>query len=67
MTQIIAAFTDVFSAVGGWITTALSDLVPIFYADGALTFLGTLSIMGLGISMVFLLVGIIQRFMHLAG
>lgn len=67
MADIISAFTTVFDAVGDWITNAFSDIIPMFYAEGSLTFLGTLSVMGLGISIVFLLVGVIQRFLHLAG
>lgn len=66
-TTVLDSILAVFSAVGEWITTAIGALVPMFYAEGALTFLGILAIAGLAFSVVFLLIGIIQRFLHFAG
>lgn len=66
--NILTAVLDVFEAVGTWITTAVSDLVPMFYTnEDGLTFLGILAVCGLAFSVVFLLIGIIQRFLHFAG
>lgn len=67
MTAVLTAILAVFTAVGDWIVTAISALVPMFYADGALTFLGVLAVAGLAFSVVFLLIGIIQKFLHFAG
>ena len=66
-TTVLDSILAVFSAVGEWMTTAISALVPMFYAEGALTFLGILAVSGLAFSVVFLLIGIIQRFLHFAG
>ena len=68
MTSVLTAILAVFSAVGSWIVTAISDMIPMFYdsTDG-LTFLGVLAVAGLAFSVVFLLIGIIQRFLHFAG
>lgn len=66
-TSIITAMTAVFDSVFTWIGTALGSVLSIFWADGALTFLGTLSLVALSISIFFLLIGIIQNFLHLRG
>lgn len=57
---IITAITNVFSAIGDWIATAVTDLIPMFYsAESGLTFLGTLSVVGLAMSVVFLLIDLV--------
>lgn len=66
---MLNAITEVFDAIGSWITGAVNDLIPMFWnaTDNTLTILGTLAVVGLGFSVVFLLIGIIQRFLHFAG
>lgn len=65
---IVTAILDVFDGIGTWITGAINDLMPMFYvADTGLTFLGVLAVCGLAFSVVFLLIGIIQRFLHFGG
>lgn len=65
---IVTAILDVFDGIGQWITGAINDLMPMFYvADTGLTFLGVLAVCGLAFSVVFLLIGIIQRFLHFGG
>lgn len=72
MTAIITAMTEVFSAVFSWIMDAITAIIPVFWTAGTsgggeLTFLGVLAIMALAISIFFLLVGLIQNFLHLRG
>lgn len=65
---VLQAILDVFESIGAWIVTAVSDMIPMFYvAESGLTFLGVLAVAGLGVSVVFLLIGIVQRFLHFAG
>ena len=64
---IITKITDVFSAIGDWITTAVGDIMPLFYANDDLTLLGVLAVCGLAVSIFFLLMGVIQRFLHFGG
>ena len=68
---VISSITGVFSEIGNWIVEAVQSLVPMFWtttADGgSLTFLGVLAVCGLAFSVVFLLIGIIQRFLHFGG
>lgn len=61
---IISAITSVFTDMGAWITTELSNLGSIFYADNSLTFLGVLAVAGLAISVVLLLVNMIRGFLN---
>lgn len=67
--DILGSITEVFDAIGTWITGAVNDMIPMFWnaTDNTLTLLGTLAVVGLGFSVVFLLIGIIQRFLHFAG
>ena len=67
-TNVLSSILEVFGAVGEWIVTAIQNLIPMFYtAESGLTFIGVLAVAGLAFSVVFLLLGIIQRFMHFAG
>lgn len=70
MLDIISDITNVFSAVADWIASAVQNVIPMFYQageGGGLTFLGTLAIAGLGFSVIFLLIGLIQNFLHFRG
>lgn len=60
---VLESILAVFTAVGGWIVESVSTMIPIFYAEGALTFLGVLAVAGLAFSVVFLLIGIVQKFL----
>lgn len=66
-TGIVGGITAVWTEVADWIVTTLPNVVKVFYADGKLTFLGTLSVVALGVSVFFLIMGLIQKFLHLRG
>ena len=66
MTNVVTAITDVFEALSGWIVSAIGDVSALFYnAESGLTFMGTLAVIGLGIGIVFLLIGVIQNFLRM--
>lgn len=66
--NIITAITNVFTEIGTWLVSAVGDLVPMFWvAETGLTLLGTLAVVALGISIIFLLIGLIQNFLHFKG
>lgn len=68
MTTVVEAILAVFMAIGEWIPTAITALTPMFYvAETGLTFMGTLCICGLAFSVIFLLIGLIQRFLNFRG
>lgn len=65
---ILDKILEVFSGVGTWISGAVTEMLPMFYAaDTGLTFLGVLAVAGLAFSVVFLVMGIIQNFLHFRG
>lgn len=63
--SVISAITAVFTAVMEWIITAITAVVAVFWTGEALTFMGVLAVVGLAISIFFLLLGLIQNFLHL--
>jgi hypothetical protein len=67
MSAVVTSITSVFTAVGNWITTTIPSIVEVFYTEGSLTFLGTLAVIALGISVFFLIMGLIQNFLHFRG
>lgn len=70
---VLEAVLAVFTAIGNWIPEAVEAMIPMFYtaADGggagSLTFLGVLAVAGLAFSVVFLVIGVIQNFLHFRG
>ena len=66
--NILDAILNVFSSVGSWITESVTALMPMFYsAESGLTFIGVLGVAGLAFSVVFLIIGVIQNFLHFRG
>ena len=66
--SIVSAMTEVFTEVFTWLQSAISTVLNVFYnTESGLTVLGVLAIVALAISIFFLLVGLIQNFLHLRG
>lgn len=65
---VIDSVLEVFTTIGEWIPDAVNSLIPMFYApESGLTFLGVLAVSALAFSVVFLIIGLIQRFLHFRG
>lgn len=70
---VLNSILAVFTAIGEWFSEFVPTLFGLFWTagesggEGSLTFLGVLAVAGLAISIVFLVVGLIQRFLHFAG
>ena len=66
---MITAVTNVFTGIGDWIAGFLPTIMAIFWdvEAGTLTFLGILAVCGLAVSIFFLLMGVIQNFLHFRG
>lgn len=66
--SVLDSILDVFSSIGEWISSAVTDLQPMFWtAENGLSFLGVLAVAGLAFSIVFLIIGIISNFLHFRG
>lgn len=63
--NIVDDTLNVFTKIGDWLAEAIPSFMPMFYsAETGLTFIGVLSIVGLGFSVIFLCLGLIQKFMR---
>lgn len=66
--NILESVLDVFDAISTWIVGAVQNVMPMFYVqETGLTFLGVLAVSGLAISVIFLIIGVIQNFLHFRG
>ena len=67
--SILNAILADFSDIGTWLIDQLASMQDIFWSSstGSLTFLGVLAVCGLGFSVIFLVIGIIQKFLHFRG
>lgn len=65
MTEIFSSISGGWTAISTWIMNTLQALQAVFYGDSGLTFLGALAVTGVGIGVIFLLIGVIQNFLHL--
>ena len=69
MTAVITAITNVFTAVMEWLVHAVPSVIEIFWttseSGGELTFLGTLVLIAVSISVFFLILGLIQKWLKL--
>lgn len=66
--NVISSILEIFLAISEWISTAVTSITPMFWAaETGLTFLGVLSVAGLGFSVIFLIIGLIQHFLHFRG
>ena len=64
---ILDSVLGVFTSVGEWFSSAFTQLIPIFYAENSLTFLGVLAICGLAVGVTLMLIRIIINFLQFRG
>lgn len=63
--SILTAILAVFTALFEWLIESLTAVVGLFWVAGTgLTFFGVLAIVSLGIAIFFLLIRVIQNFLH---
>lgn len=68
---MIGQITQVWTDIMEWITESLAAVQTVFYAvpagetEAQLTFLGVLAVVSVAIAIAFLLIGVIQSFLHL--
>ena len=72
MIAVTDAVFEVFEEISGWIVSQLQSLVALFWTaseggGGELTFLGTIALISLGISVIFLMLRVVQNFLHFRG
>lgn len=63
---MITHLTTIWDDLTTWLTGAVGDVTSMFYsAETGFTLVGTLAIVGLGISVGFLLVNVVKGFLRL--
>lgn len=67
--SMISQVTDVFGSLGVWIADNFGNVMLVFYdvSTSQLTLLGILAVAALAVSVFFLLMSIIQNFLHFRG
>lgn len=66
--SVLDKILEVFNSIATWIAQAVNQIIPMFYdATNGLTFLGVLACAGLSFSVIFLIIGLIQNFLHFRG
>lgn len=67
MSNVVSAFTSVFSAIGDWFVTTFGNITDLFYSsENGLTFVGTLAILGVGISVILLIINTVRSWLQLS-
>lgn len=65
---VISSVLAVFAAVLEWFVTAINTAVGIFWSvESGLTFIGTLSVIGLAIAVVLMLLAMIRSYLKNRG
>lgn len=64
---MVGEITTVWTEIMTWVTTSITSVQTVFYADNKLTFLGTLTVISVAIGIAFLVIGVIQNFLKLRG
>lgn len=64
-TAIFSQIAAIWTAIMEWLAGSFGTIEALFWADGALTFLGTMCVISIGIGVFFLIVGVITNFIKL--
>lgn len=66
MTTVVTSILAVFSAITEWFTSTLSEVGVLFYnADSGLTFIGTISVIGVAIGVTLMVIAMIRSLLRL--
>lgn len=64
---MIAGFVEVWTAVSSYLTSLFPDIITLFFAEGALTFVGVMAVIMAGIAIVLLVFNLIRSFFAMRG
>ena len=63
--SVVTAILAVCTAVGEWFISAVTMMTALFWSNGALTFIGTLTVMGLALAIILLVIAAIRSALKL--
>lgn len=62
---VLESVLEVFSSIGDWFASAVEGIIPMFYsAETGLTFVGVLTVAGLGFSVILLVLNLIRSYLR---
>lgn len=64
---IIQSFVAVWTELGSFLTSIWTSLLSLFYAEGALTFVGVMAVIMAGIALILLAFNLIRSFFAMRG
>lgn len=67
MSTIVSSFVAVWAEILEFLTSSWSSLLTLFYADGALTFVGVMAVIMSGIALILLAFNLIRSFFAMRG
>lgn len=67
METIVSLFVAVWTAVSGFLVQLFPDIIALFYAEGALTFVGVMAVIMAGVSLILLIFNLIRSFFSMRG
>lgn len=67
MSTIISSFVAVWSEILQFLTSSWTSLLTLFYAEGALTFVGVMAVIMAGIALILLAFNLIRSFFAMRG
>lgn len=62
---MLTKILEIWTGIMNWFTTSATSISSLFYANDTLTIFGVLAIIGVGISIVLLLVNLVKDFLQL--
>lgn len=66
MTSVTSSILSVFSALVTWFVETLGDVTALFYvAETGLTFIGTITVIGVGIAVTLMVIAMIRSLLRL--
>lgn len=64
-TTVVDQILGVMSDIGSWFGNTVSTVSEMFYADGSLTFIGLLAVIGVSIATILLIINLVKSFLQL--
>lgn len=64
-TTVVDQILGVMSDIGSWFGNTVSTVSEMFYANGSLTFIGLLAVIGVSIATILLIINLVKSFLQL--
>lgn len=62
---MLAKILEIWTGILTWFSSSMTSITSLFYTESGLTFLGCLCVVGVGISLVMLIINVVKDFLQL--